>query len=89
MRGAWFVQASSASERYNCTWQFCLKHTPISHYQADVPDSQWLCVTKPDYGNNHKQYHGPAVVVHGIILCQSLQPTANPLRGLPAAELGR
>ena len=42
MRGAWSVQASSSSERCNCTWHLCLKQAPISHYPADLPANQWL-----------------------------------------------
>ena len=43
MRGAWWIQASTSSERCNCTWPLCLKQAPISHYQADLPANQWLC----------------------------------------------
>ena len=42
MRGAWLVQASTSSERCNCTWPLCLKQAPVSHYQADLPANQWL-----------------------------------------------
>ena len=40
--GAWWVEASSASERCNCTWQLCPKQAPISHYQADLLAIHWL-----------------------------------------------